>query len=141
MVNGVKTTIMWIFVLLCWVADSRQEMIGLQSQEFGAEQTVSTLLADDGHAPIVGFVETMVGRLGDGAAVGVIQYIGERKDSVSEDSVSPEEIRRILDILRMSFAAPQIIEAPQNRSPKATLVLLKYLSALPAARGAKADLD
>src|ERR1700694_3973691 len=106
-----------------------------------AERTVATLLADGGHSPTVGFLDTLVGRLGDGAAVGVIQYLGRRKSTVSEDSTSPDEIRRILYIVRTAFATPRIIEADENRSPNATLVLLKYLSGLSGAGAVKSDLE
>jgi hypothetical protein len=56
------------------------------------------------------------------------------KTTVSEDSTSPEELRRILIIIKMSFEVPTIIEANENRVPKATLVLLSYLGSLSAAR-------
>jgi hypothetical protein len=47
----------------------------------------------------------------------------------------------ILYIIRTSFAVPNIIDSEENRSPKATMVLLKYLSSLPAARAARDDLQ
>lgn len=105
-----------------------------------AEQTVAILLADNGRAPIPGFVETSVNRLGDGAALGIIQYLGERKERVSEDPSSSEEVRRMLLIIRMAFAAPNIIQSDENRYPRATLVLLKYLSCLPVANAVKDDI-
>ena len=112
-----------------------------QPRQSEAERTVATLLADNGLAPLPGFVDTLVTRLGDGAAVGVIQYLGARKVNVSEDLTSPGEIRRILYIVKTAFSAPDIIEAEENRSPKATLVLLKYLGCLPAAATVKTDLE
>jgi len=105
-----------------------------------AEKIVAMLLADDGNAPIVSFTEKDVERLGDGSAVGLIEFIGDRKMNVSEDRISPQEMRRMLLIVRMSFEVPNIVEADENRTPKATLVLLKYLSSLPAAKTLQDDL-
>lgn len=110
------------------------------STQSGAERVVATLLADNGKAPIVSFAEKRVARLGDGAAVGMILFIGDRKMTVSDEPLSPEEVRRMLLIVRMSFEVPKIIEADEDRSPKATLVLLKYLSSLSAAKTLQDDL-
>lgn len=109
------------------------------SGQLGAERTVSTLLADNGKAPIVSFAEKRIGRLGDGAALGIILYIGDRMIGAPNVPLSPEEVRRMLLIVRMSFAAPKIIETEENRSPKATLVLLKYLGSLPSAKSLQED--
>jgi|HubBroStandDraft_6_1064221.scaffolds.fasta_scaffold273046_2 hypothetical protein len=105
-----------------------------------AEQTVAILLADGGQAPVPGFVQALVTRLGDGAAVGVIQYLGDRKESVAMDATTPEEIERILYIVRTAFQVPNNIESAENRSPKATLILLQYLSTLSAARTIRGNL-
>jgi hypothetical protein len=98
------------------------------SKRSDEERTVAALLADNGRAPIPGFLETLVARLGDGAAVGVIQYLGERKTSVSDDAISRDEVERSLAIVRMAFAAPNVIQLDENRVPKATLILLRYLN-------------
>jgi|GEM_PF-6491463 hypothetical protein len=79
--------------------------------------------------------------MGDRAALGVFQYLGERKTTVAEDSTSPQEVKMILYIIRTSFAKPSIIDSEANRSPKATMVLLKYLGTLPAARSLRNDLQ
>lgn len=139
MICEVKLAVKTITALLLVVF--AQTVVTAQSHQSEAERTVATLLADNGLAPLPGFVDTLVTRLGDGAAVGVIQYLGARKANVSEDLTSPQEISRILYIIRTAFAAPKIIEADENRSPKATLVLLKYLSCLPAAAAVKTDLE
>jgi hypothetical protein len=135
-----KTLIVCICVVFYSTAIVGQTS-GAQPDRSEAEKTVAILLGDDGHAPIPGFVATLVNRLGDGAAVGIIQYLGERKISVSEDSTSPEELRRILVVIKISFEVPSIIEAKENRTPKATLILLNYLDSLPAARAVKSELE
>jgi hypothetical protein len=99
------------------------------------------LLADTGRAPIPGFIETLVTRLGDGAAVGVIQYLGGRRVSVSDDAISREEVERILAIVRMAFAAPSVIQLEENRMPKATLILLRYLRLVSAPGSLREDID
>lgn len=63
-----------------------------------------------------------VNRLGDGAAIGVMRYLGE------QSLTSPEEGTRILGLIKMAYAAPEAIRSDSDREPKATLVLLKYLS-------------
>lgn len=136
-----KTFITYMCTVLCSILTVGQTANGAHPDRSEAEKTVSILLGDDGHAPIPGFVATLVNRLGDGAAVGIIQYLGERKTTVGEDITSPEELRRILTVIKMSFEVPAIIEAKENRMPKATLILLNYLGSLPAARAVKADLD
>jgi hypothetical protein len=137
-----KTIAVFVLTLFSCGAGARQALNASKpsSHRSDAERTVAMLLADNGQAPITGFTQTVITRLGDGAAVGVIQYLGERKTTVSKDATSPEEVRRILLILRMSFAAPQIIQSDENRSPRATLILLRYLSSLPAAGAVKDDI-
>ena len=105
------------------------------------EQTVAILLADNGQAPIPGFVQTLVNRMGDDAAIGVVQYLGDRKATASVDPTSPQEIERILAIIRMAFAAPNIVQPERARIPKASLVLLKYLTCLPAAGLLRNEID
>lgn len=134
------TMVLALAVLSCKLSQS-QITASQQADQSEAERTVAAVLADGGHPPILGFLETLVGRLGDDAAVGVIQYLGNRKSNVSEDSVSPDEIRRILYVVRTAFSTPRIIESGEKRSPKATLVLLKYLGCLPSARAVKRELD
>jgi hypothetical protein len=105
------------------------------------ERTVAMLLADNGQAAIPGFLQTLVNRMGDDAAVGIIQYLGERKMTASEDFTSPQETERILDIIRMAFAVPSTIESDRERIPKASLVLMKYLTCLPASGSLRDDIE
>jgi hypothetical protein len=114
---------------------------GLPAHEPEEQQAVAMLLADGGHAPLYGFVETLVSRLGDRAAVGVIQYLGERKVTVTEDAITTDEIRRILLVIRIAFATPTIIATEENRNPRAAMILLKYLSCLPSSTLVKGELE
>jgi hypothetical protein len=134
-----------VVMLFCCVGCIAQEQKGdrsLTSHRSEEEQAVAILLADNGLAPIPGFLETRVSQLGDDAAVGVMQYLGERKTTVSGDSTSPEEIRRILDIIRMAFALPNSKRVPADGKgvPRATLVLLEYLSCLPSSASVRNEL-
>lgn len=128
---------------LSWTAalgqasNSHQQPAGRSSPE----ETVAILLADNGQAPIPGFLQTLVSQLGDDAAVGVIQYLGERKMTAAVDPVSAQEVRRILEIVRMAFAVPITNHPDRSRIPNATLVLLKYLTCLPIASVERADLE
>ena len=108
-----------------------------------AQQLVALVLADNASSPAYGVssVQTSFNRMGDKAALAVFQYLGERKTVVAKDPTSPEELRMILLIIRMSFAVPNIIESEEHRSPKATMVLLSYLSSLSVANTVKDDLE
>lgn len=107
------------------------------------DEIVAIVLAQNGHSPAYGlsFIEKQIHGMGDAVAVGVIQYLGGRKTTVSEDVVSPDEMKMILFIARKSFEAPALITLEKNRSPRATLVLLEYLGTLPAANAVRDDLE
>ncbi|MGB9121931.1 MAG: hypothetical protein WCE73_15010 [Candidatus Angelobacter sp.] len=79
--------------------------------------------------------------MGDAVAVGVIQYLGERQITASESVISPDEMKMILLIVRMSFEMPAMIKPEKSRLPRATLVLLNYLGTLPAANAVRDDLE
>jgi hypothetical protein len=136
-------TIAATLLLLCavGVAQTRGAQRDLYRSE--EEKTVAILLADNGTAPVPGFLDTRVSQLGDDAAIGVIQYLGQRKTAVSSDSTSPQEIRRILEIIRMAFVLPNSKRVPADGKgiPKATMVLLQYLGCLPAAASVKDDIE
>ncbi len=79
---------------------------------------VSRLLSFPGHTD---FDEKILNRSGDLAAVAIIKSIS------TAEIDSPEKIRQILLILRMSFEAPQVIVACDYRRPTATMILLDRL--------------
>jgi hypothetical protein len=108
-----------------------------------AEQIVAIVLADNASTPAYGlsFIEKHLHRMGDQVALGVFQYLGARVNTVAEDSLSPLEMRMILYIVRKSFQYPELIQSEENRSPKATMVLLRYLGSLGAARAERDELE
>lgn len=107
------------------------------------DEIVAALLAQDGHSAAYGvsFFTKQIHSMGDGLALGLIQYLGGREITPSQDVISPDEMKMILLIVRMSFATPAMIRPEKNRSPRATLVLLKYLGTLPAANAVGNDLE
>lgn len=114
---------------------------GRHQYEALAESKVAALLSLDHSANLDLSDERLIRQLGDGAAFGTIQYIGGRKGTGSDDEIGNEQLRRILSIIRVAFSAPAIIQPAENRRPKATLVLLKYLRCLPAADTLRGELD
>jgi hypothetical protein len=70
-----------------------------------------------------GHDDKVIGRMGDAAAVAITKVI-------SDKDLSPEDIEIILLVVRMSFAAPRIVEIRSDRQPRTTLFLLKYLDSL-----------
>jgi hypothetical protein len=139
-----RTKIAAVALLWC-VASAAQTSNSPKQAAYRSEEekTIAILLADNGTAPIFGFLQTGVSQLGDDAAVGVMQYLGERKTTVSADSTSPQEIRRILEIIRMAFVLPNSKRSLDDGKgiPKATMVLLQYLRCLPRAASVKEELD
>lgn len=61
-------------------------------------------------------------RLGDGVSVALIKILEEG------ELVDPHTVSAFLPIIRDSFAEPAFIEREDNRRPKVTVVLLRYLS-------------
>jgi hypothetical protein len=68
-----------------------------------------------------GFGEKQVNRLGDRVSIALIKILNE------EDLRNPEEVRKILPLIRAAFVAPQIITVPEDKKPAVTLLLLNYL--------------
>jgi hypothetical protein len=66
--------------------------------------------------------EKILNRAGDMAALAVIRSIS------IEDLNSAEKARQVLLILKLAFAAPQLIVADADRRPNAAMLLLDYLS-------------
>lgn len=99
-----------------------------------AERLVSSLV-DRHSAPIISMQEKAVNRLGDGAAVGLIRRVGVQPPATAE------EVQSILLVIRMAFAAPQIISSHADHEPKAALLLLAYLRYLPVSANIKGEID
>jgi hypothetical protein len=79
---------------------------------------VSALLSYPGYS---GSEEKVLNRAGDSAAIAVIRTVS------FEDTVSPKRAEQILLILKLAFAAPQLIAASNDRRPTAALLLLDRL--------------
>lgn len=76
---------------------------------------VSRLLS---YPAYTGWDEKILNRAGDSAAVEVIRTVS------IEDLKSPEKVRKVLLILDLAFAAPQLIASDTNRRPTAAILLL-----------------
>lgn len=71
----------------------------------------------------VSWVEKRLQRLGDGAALAIVQ--GYTNDELQEGG----RLRRVLAIFRTAFSHPNRIESPINRRPRVTGLLLRDLYA------------
>jgi hypothetical protein len=92
-----------------------------QTEPERAVRIILQQLAQGGYdGPAVG----PVNRLGDAASVALTQIFGGQKPS-------SKEIENILMVIRMAFAAPQIVEVELDRQPRSTLFVLQYLEFLP----------
>jgi hypothetical protein len=90
------------------------------------ERVVRSFL-DSRSGPIMieGPMEKALNQSGDNVAVVVTKVIADR-------NLTPGDLNRILLLIRMSFAAPRIVESESDRQPRTTLFVLKYLGSLPA---------
>ena len=70
-----------------------------------------------------GFGEKQLNRLGDRVSIALVKILKE------EELKNPQEIRKILPLIRGAFVAPQIITVPEDKKPAVTLLLLNYLEA------------
>jgi hypothetical protein len=114
-----------LFALAILVSVSSAAVCQTDSSDPYAEQLVAPLMKG---GPLISVVEKNINRSGDRAAIGVIRNIGMERPLVSKD------IEQICFIIRLAFAVPQIISTDTDRQPRATLLLLSYLSYLPAAK-------
>jgi hypothetical protein len=65
--------------------------------------------------------EKHLNRLGDRVSIALIKILNEK------DLSNPEEVRKILPLIRGAFVAPQIITIPEAKNPAVTLLLLSHL--------------
>jgi hypothetical protein len=68
-----------------------------------------------------GVVEKQINRMGDGVSIAIIRTLDEH------ELADPDNIRKILPMIRMAFAVPEIIAKQDDRVPPVTLLLLDYL--------------
>ncbi len=105
------------------------------SQDPYAEKLVTSFVTPSGTPIIYSMQEKAVNRLGDRAAIGLIRHMS------AQAPATPQEVVRIISVIRMAYAAPEVISSDADREPKATLLLLSYLSLLPASGISKAEID
>jgi hypothetical protein len=91
-----------------------------------AEEIIRSALSTPGVT--LSFTEKRLNTLGDRAAVGVIRVVGD------ESLDTPEKVSEVLLIIRIAFGAPRLIACDFDKTPKATLFLLKHVEILPASR-------
>jgi hypothetical protein len=109
--------------------------VGADSKDLYAESTVAPVLRDSGNNVLTSSTEKAINRLGDRAAVGIMRRIG------GESPTKPEEVRRILSVIKLAFAVPDIITYDGDRAPRATSFLLDSLSRLPASAGLQDEIQ
>jgi len=105
------------------------------SQDPYAEKLVGSFVSRAGTPIILSMQEKALNRLGDRAALGLARNMG------AQVPASPQELDRILSVVRMAFAVPEAINSDVDREPKATSMLLSYLSLLPLQGNAKAEVE
>ncbi len=120
-----------LFILLIFLASGELGLCQGDSQNPYAEKLVTALVAGRGTLVVYSMQEKALNRLGDGAAIGLIRHVGAQIPTTSQ------EVQRMLSVIRMAFAAPEIIASDADREPKATVVLLSYLSFLPVSSSLK----
>lgn len=120
-----------VTVLICGQMGFSQS----DSQDPYAEKLVSSFVTPSGTLIILSMQEKAVGRLGDRAAVGLIRHIG------AQVPATPQELGRILNVIKMAYAVPEAISSDADRDPKATSLLLAYLSSLPMSGNSKAEVE
>jgi hypothetical protein len=70
---------------------------------------------------ITSWSEKSVYRGGDSAAVAIIRTVPD------SDFTFPEKARQVLNVLRLAFSFPQLIETCNDRQPRVTMLLLDHL--------------
>lgn len=126
---GMKENIVkLLFALAILVSVSSAAVSQADSSDPYGEQLVASLMKS---RYLFSVVEKKINRSGDRAAIAIIRSIGTERPLTSKD------IEQICFIIRLAFEAPQIISTDNDRQPRATLLLLSYLSYLPAAKESK----
>jgi hypothetical protein len=109
----------WFLALLVFLA-----AVNLAYSQAGSQVSAAQAVHDAFKATSAGYytgtTEKNLETLGDAAAVEVIKILGGR-DLTSRDITSS------LEIVKMSFASPKLIPREEDRNPRATLFLLRYL--------------
>ncbi len=88
-----------------------------------AERSVRLVLKQLSQGYDWGAAEKPINRLGDAASVALTKILEDQKP----DEV---QVRAILRVIQMAFAAPLIVPIEADRQPKTTLLVLQYLQFL-----------
>src|SRR6267154_662799 len=91
-----------------------------QAVNTNTEQQIKNTLVSGGYS---GQTDKQLSRIGDAAAVIVTKVLGE-------SNLAPQDIENILIVIHLSFSAPHLVEAPEDRNPRATLFLLRSLNSV-----------
>jgi hypothetical protein len=91
-----------------------------QAEPLGAESTVRQALESIAQGTYKSTDQKELGWLGDASAVALTKIIGGR-------ALDGADIRSILMVVTMSYAAPSVVAAQSDREPRTTLFLLRSL--------------
>jgi|HubBroStandDraft_6_1064221.scaffolds.fasta_scaffold624867_2 hypothetical protein len=67
------------------------------------------------------FVEKQLQRRGDAVSVTLLKILDER------DLTEEPTVEAVLDLIRQAFSSPKLISLEEDKKPKVTMFLLKYL--------------
>src|SRR5579862_1178842 len=122
-----KRCVLPITVMLLSCVAFAQDCSQDESAAFqNTKAAVSALLSYPGYS---GSEEKVLNRAGDSAAIAVIRTVS------FEDTISPKRAEQILLILKLAFAAPQLIAASNDRRPTAAMLLVDHLKHSPYGQG------
>ena len=105
----------WLFVSLLFCTNQRQE------GDPYSLQTVRMALGNNSIGLIFGGDENHIPRLGDACAIAILKIVGE------PNLTDPKTVKAILLTINSAFFSPQRIAIAEDRNPRVTLFLLKYL--------------
>jgi hypothetical protein len=113
---------MFLGVMIILMA-SRQPARSQESDDPYDLTSVRTLISFGHGEPIVqvGSFEKHNNAMGDRAAIGIIKIYTQ------DDLLKPANVNAYLPVIRAAFQFPNLISRKDDRDPKATILLLRYL--------------
>lgn len=87
------------------------------------ERSVRVLLTGLSSGMVWSMAEKPITRFGDSASVAITKIFSDREPT-------PPEMYNALTVIRIAFARPSIVEVDSDRSPRTTLLLLRYMELL-----------
>ena len=106
--------------------------LGLIIMFFVVFNTMAQEKKDDYSIPVVknllqqpegfstGFSDKQLDRLGDRISIALIKIFSE------QELKDPQRIRKVLPLIRQAFNAPNVISVAEDKSPKVTMLLLRF---------------